>query len=235
MSNGAKDTGRVLFMVFGSCVVIGSIAGCVYMFKLLLTPWWIPVSICTIISIALGIPLRGLWRWLTKSDNIAFHTIVNLLVILPFTLCAALTVNYATSGRNETDEKVVVNRVYWETHYKTRRVGRRTYTRGAPYKVYYLSLTLGEGHNRDVQVLKKTYDRLVKGDTIGVHVSKGALGMKVFNGSNFILPPKVKKESRSEKIKRKNKERMRRIYREHQEMINSRSTHHIQTEESEND
>lgn len=235
MSKGVKDTGRVLFLVFGSMLVIASVAGCIFMFKLLLTPWWIPVSICIIFCVALGLPLRRLWRGLTKSDNLALQMCVNLVFLLPLALCTVLTINYATSGRQERDENAIVRRVYWETHYKTKRVSRRVYTRGAPYKVYYISIELADGHKRDVQVLKKTYDRLVKGDTIGVHLSKGALGMKVFNGTDFILPPKAEKKSRSERIREKYRDRMRRKYREHQKQIFGHGNKSKKSDNEEND
>lgn len=191
-NNKGIGVGRAIALVIGCAVTVFNIAGCIYLFHFLLTPWWIPTLILLPLAVVTALPARGLWRWMTGTRNVAINLIGHIVFTFPLLLCAALTINYATSGKHATREEVAVTRVYKETRYKTRRVSRKTYVRGAPYPVYFIEIRFHDGRSKDIEVLKKTYDRVSKGDTIGVDVSKGKLGMTVFDGRDLQLPERVK-------------------------------------------
>lgn len=75
-----------------------------------------------------------------------------------------------------------------------------------------MELRLPTGNTRDIDVKKKIYDRLSKGDTVGIDVSKGILGLLVFNASDIhpddSQTAERKKETAREKRIRKYREHM---------------------------
>ena len=97
--------------------------------------------------------------------------------------------------------------------------------RGAPYPVYFIEIRFRDGRSRDIEVLKKTYDRISKGDSVVVDVSKGKLGMTVFDGRNLQLPEGVKSRK-----KETYQERRRRMYREHADRILRRKNRNDNTD-----
>lgn len=224
----SKEGWRLVTGVMMSAVALFCIGGCAAEFNYLITPWWIPVVIVLAISVPLALPMRGLWQWLTGKQNVALNMICHLVFTFPLLLCTALTVNLLTADKNPVNTKAVVEKVYTETRYHTKRVSRKVYTRGAPYTVYCVEIQFPEGKKRHFDIKKKVYNRLSKGDTVSVDIKKGALGMRMFNGSEMHLPetatPEHKKETRHQ--------RMRRKYKEHMEKI--RNIHNHEGQQSQN-
>ncbi|MDE5645067.1 MAG: hypothetical protein K2I45_05435 [Muribaculaceae bacterium] len=224
-NNNGIGVGRAIVLVIGCGITVFSIAGCIYLQHFLLTPWWIPALILLPAALALALPTRGFWHWLTGIRNVAVNLVCHMVFSFPLLLCATLTVNYVTAGKNADREEATVTRVYKETRYKTRRVNRRTYTRGAPYSVYFIEIHFNDGRTKDIEVLKKTYDRVSKGDTIGVDVSKGRLGMTVFDGRNLHLRERAKlKKTETYKEKR------RRLHEEHADKVLRRKNRNDNTD-----
>lgn len=182
-----KGGGRTVAIVLLSTLALFCIGGCAAELNYLLTAWWIPVSIVLVITVALALPLRRMWQWIIGKSNVALILLCHILFTGPLLLCAALTINLATSGKNVQPTEAVVERVYTETRYRTKRLSRKVYTRGAPYTVYRVEVHFPEGEKRHFDIKRQLFARLTKGDTISVDVSKGALGMKVFNGSETKL------------------------------------------------
>ena len=224
-NNNGIGVGRGIVLIIVCTVTVFNIAGSIYLYHFLLTPWWIPALIFLPAAVATALPARGLWRWMTGSRNVAVNLVCHIVFAFPLLLCSALTINYATSGKHSTKEAVVVTRVYKETRYKTRRVSRKTYVRGAPYPVYFIEIRFRDGRSRDIEVLKKTYDRISKGDSVVVDVSKGKLGMTVCDGRNLQLPEGVKSRK-----KETYQERRRRMYREHADRILRRKNRNDNTD-----
>lgn len=222
------DAGRAIAIGFSCAITVFDIGGMIFMLKVLISPWWIPVIIATVIGTGLALPMRGLWKWMTKSDNITLNLICHLLFTIPLLICVGLSVNYATSGKNIIHEKAIVERVYRETRYKTKRVSRKVYTRGAPYYAYCMKLRLPTGNIRDIDVKKKIYDRLSKGDTVGIDVSKGILGLSVFDAGNIHPNDSQTAERKKETIR----EKRLREYREHMDkVLHRQKTENIKDDE----
>lgn len=80
MSKG-RDAARAI--VFGALIgiILLSTGGCIYCFKGLLTPGWIPAAVTLVMTVALGLPMRGLWRWLTGSDSVALALVCQVLSV----------------------------------------------------------------------------------------------------------------------------------------------------------
>lgn len=208
-----KDAARAVTGGLTFTVALMSAAGCYFMLRQLVTPWWIPVCVVLAVTVPLALPMRGIWRWLTGSDNVALNLLCHMLSVFPLLLCAALTVNYAcanVSGKTEAR----IEKVYRQTRYRSRRVGRRTYTRGEPYQVYCMEIETSGGLRRDFDISRKIYSKAAKGDTIQLDILSGPLGMKMLDISHPHLPEHAatrRKESRSEKMRRKYREHMDRV------------------------
>jgi len=170
-----------------STLALLGIGGSAAALNYLLTAWWIPITVVLIMTVMLALPMRRLWQWITGTYNTAINLLCHILFTLPLLLCAILTVNLATSGKDAQATEAVVEKVYTETRYHTKRVSRKVYTRGTPYTVYRVEIKFPQGMKRHFDIKRKLFNQLMKGDTVSVNVSKGALGMKVFNGSETVL------------------------------------------------
>lgn len=212
---GQNKTGRTITGAILLTIVIFCIGGCILMLKELLTPIWIPLVITLAITLPLALPLRPVWRWLTGSENVAINILCHIVAIWPLILSIALLVNKCNPREPEREIDVTIERLYRETRYKTRRVSRRVYARGAPYYVYCAELNLPGDKQRDFDIKKKYYDRLMKGDTVGIITYKGILGMQIINASSLHLKKtqtnERKAETSREKRHRKYKERIDKI------------------------
>ena len=101
MSKG-RDAARAI--VFGALIgiILLSAGGCFYCFKGLLTPGWLPAP---------GLPMRGLWRWLTGSDSVTLALVCQVLSVWPMLTCVVLGVNMAGAGHGRSRVEVPVERV----------------------------------------------------------------------------------------------------------------------------
>lgn len=214
MSKG-RDAARTVTAGLLVGFVLLAAGGCIFCFKQLLTPWWIPAVTTLVMTVALWLPMRGLWRWLTGTDNVAVSIICQIIAVWPVAGCAVMAVNMAGPGKDPVREDVTVTRVYQETRHQTRRVGRRTYAQGPAYKVCRIDIEIPEGTTRSLDVPRKVYNRLVKGDTIGIDVCTGMLGMRYFDSADLHLSERHTRERKRETMR----ERRHRRYQEHADRI----------------
>lgn len=214
MSKG-RDAARAI--VFGALIgiILLSTGGCIYCFKGLLTPGWIPAAVTLVMTVALGLPMRGLWRWLTGSDSVALALVCQVLSVWPMLTCVVLAVNMAGAGHTTSRVEVPVVRVYQETRHQTRRTGRRSYVQGPPYKVCRIDIDVPGAGRRSLDVPRKTYRRVDKGDTIGIDITTGQLGMRYFDATDLHLRPTPEKERKHRSPGQRRHDR----YREHIDSI----------------
>lgn len=208
MSKG-RDAARAI--VFGSLigVVLLSAGGCFYCFKRLLTPGWIPAVVTLVMTVALGLPMRGLWRWLTGSDSVALAFVCQVLSVWPILTCVVLAANMAGEGHGTSRVGAPVERVYQVTRHETRRVGRRSYVQGPPYKVCRIDIDVPGAGRRSLDVPRKTYRRLDKGDSVGIDITTGLLGMRYFGTDDLHLNPAGTKAGRRRSLREQKHERYR--------------------------
>ncbi len=87
-------------------------------------------------------------------------------------------------------ERVAIERRFRETHYKTKRISRRTYGRGEPYQQYYIEVRFEDGRTKKLSVKFDTYRRLKSQDTIQLKMERGLWGLPVIRrkGANIEVP-----------------------------------------------
>lgn len=217
-----KDAWRIVAGGFWATLAIFCGVGCAVEFKYVLTPWWIPVLAAVMVSLALALPMRSVLRWLTGSRNPAIILLCQVFLISPVLLIAALLANMTLASPEREQIATEVTRVYKETRYRTKRVSRRVYTRGAPYKAYRMEIEIPGKGRRSLDISKKIYDRVMKGDTIGINVFTGPLGIRMFESGSFDLRKIRKAEEKREKARETLRERRRRKYNEHMHAVTGR-------------
>lgn len=203
---------KALVAVFLVMLTIFCIGGDIYLFKITLVNVWIISAICTVVAVALVLPMRRMWIWLTGSSYFALNMLCQLAFAVPLLLCLCMSANYLFADRTHGEmTQVTVERVFNETRHRTKRVSRRVYTQGAPYKAYCMTIMLPDKKKRTFDIKKKMYDRVSEGDTLRLPVYKGAIGMKILSIPEIELPEKPEPSYKGESVR----ERRHRKYQEH--------------------
>lgn len=181
MDAKTKEAWRIV--VLSLILVVAGIAAVIDIVLLnsSLTPWWIPVLCVLPIALCLYLPFRGLIRWLTRSSKIWINLSVNLVLCLSFLLAAVLLINLLNPKDLSSGIYGTVNKVYKETRYRTKRVSRRTYTKGTPYQVTCMDITLETGDNFKIDIPMHLYDVIGKGDTIDLPVVTGVFNITMID------------------------------------------------------
>lgn len=214
-----KEIGKILLAGFLGTLIVFLFAGCYFLLSEVLSSQWIVVVISMILSLITSWPLMKFCKWLTGISNPMVRYIINFVALSSLFVVIILTVNKVTSQQIEM-QKGVVERLYTKTRHRTRRVGRRTYAQGPAYKVYFMDVEFGDDRTRSLEIKKKNYDDLSKGDTIGIRIKKGKLGITTFDPAHFDIPQKkrAKKRNRADQIRDRHRQ-----YQEHVKQVMHRT------------
>lgn len=99
-----------------------------------------------------------------------------------------LGVNYFCRDKSDSETvRVEITRIYSETHYRMKRVARNRYTRGEPYRMYYMDVRLPDGRERKRSISLQRYNRYARSshmrqtrpDSVNLTLTSGALGMTI--------------------------------------------------------
>lgn len=187
-----------------SCIGISSV-----IYKDTLIDWWKPVALALIIALGSGKFMWKMWSKLIDTDKAWINYCIHVITATSILVGIFYIGNYFIGINDKVSyQEAIITRIYREQHYKTRRISRRVYGRGAPYWVYKADLELANGESKDLRITKKRYDVLSKGDTLGLAIRAGGFGVPVIDTDLIKYPKKSKKKSkkrhfgyRSKKIK----------------------------------
>lgn len=153
----------------------------------LVRPLWI-VTASVIFAVATAIPLSKRWAVLTGTSKGIVNALCHIVAVTGLCMVVILGVNYFARDTNEAvTVRAEVLRVYSETRYRSRRVARNRYTRGEPYRVYYMDVRLPDGRERQRSISMQQYNRYARTghirsqrpDSIDLRLTPGALGLTV--------------------------------------------------------
>ncbi len=148
-----------------------------------LIQFWIPVSVTLFIAVVSGLTLWRIWKRLTGSDKFVWNYIFHVMFLAGFLLCAFYTINFiCADSTTEHTVKGVVEKKYYKTRHKTRRVSRNRYARGEAYREYYFLIALPDGMRKEQSVTINRYNRVSTGDTLNIPLSRGLFGPEVIKG-----------------------------------------------------
>lgn len=142
--------------------------------------WQIPWSIALTLSLLTWIPLGKQWERSLPNIHRLLRLLIHLTAATSMFIFMIFAINFFLADDSSTHiEKAIVEGHYRETHYKSERVGRRVYKRGAPYYEYLIRVKFSDGRIKDITVPKKRYDRIRNGSTLEIKLKDGFFGFPV--------------------------------------------------------
>ncbi len=162
--------------------LIFAVGGIVSFARLTISDWRIPACVCAVIGI-FSAPLQQLLR---ARMALWLRCLIQAVAVTVICLFGYYLINFITAQQAPVRfDDVLVTRVYREKHYKSKRVGRRHYTRGAPYWVYCMDIELADGRQKSVTISQRRYKLVDAGDTVGLASRRGIFGKDVIAPANI--------------------------------------------------
>lgn len=193
---------RVILTVLGVLVLMFLVSEICLMLELTTVNRWVFFGVITAVSAVTGTFFHRAWAKLTGVDKFALNFPIHLVVFTIVISSALLMGNYfATDFDSLPEQEVVIEKRLRKTRYRTRRVSRRSYVRGAPYHVYYLQVSLPDGTPKEFYVKKSVYDKTRSGDTVTIRMGRGALSFPVLNANSLQLRVDHSSSSRKSRCK----------------------------------
>lgn len=144
------------------------------------------VGIVSIIAITTGIVLINPLKRLCSDIDLWMKVVASIIFAGGLYLFSFYGLNYYFADKTTIhEEKVVVERKYYEVHHHSQRAGRRGYSRGTPYNVYYIEIAFPNGRMKTLQISRSKYQKTHKGDKITFQMEKGLLGFPVIKSNVF--------------------------------------------------
>lgn len=184
-----KSVVRWVALGFGVALLILLAGGIAGMIGTTMLNWWVFFGIIVIVAAATGTVLHCGWEKLTGTGKFYINFPLHMVVFTIVAAAALLMGNYYGSDFSSfQEEKVIVNQKIRKTRYQTKRISRRVYTRGAPYYVHYVDITLPGGTRKEIFVNRNVYNKAHVGDTATIRMGRGALSFRVIDPNSLKLP-----------------------------------------------
>lgn len=179
--------GILIGLVVVAILVAYGCAFCIY--RDTIVEWHTPWGAALVLALLVWFPLRGFYARVFPDYHVLLRLLGHLLGATGVWLLIVLGVNswFADDSSLHTEQATVVGH-YREKHYRSQRVGRRTYRRGNPYYEYIVRLQFPAGREKDFTLTLQKYNRLRNGMTIDVPVKKGLLGFPVIDRPRELQP-----------------------------------------------
>lgn len=191
-SKSGLSTGRKITMICAAIIGLLSYGSAIALYGLTLINPWTAAGISLSIALATAALCRRLWNWMWDTPKEWVGILTHIIITTGFFCSSFLALNFfPASSRSAHKEKVEVVKVYREKHYQSKRVSRRTWTRGAPYYMYYIRVDVPGSRQKDLSVTLAQYNRIHKGDSVTLTLAKGLLGIPVIKrqGKLVEVPP----------------------------------------------
>lgn len=182
---------RGLLLAVTVIIVIACYVTVIFFQGITLVNVWALTGICFVPALFSAFLMWRYWQSLTNSTNVLINGIAQTVSMIGLLMATFYVINYATSRTNpEQHEHGVAQKVYWEQRYRTRRISRRTYTKGEPYKVYFIDVELNSGKKKSIELTYRQYKKYHKGDSLDIPIREGAFAPVL--DRIHILPAKKK-------------------------------------------
>lgn len=141
---------------------------------------WIPFAISFVLALISGSTLWKIWIRITESENFWINYLCHIAAATGIIATLLLGCNYFFADEDTLHtENVTVERKYYKTRHRSRRVGRRYTTNGEPYKVYYMEIRFSDGRLKEQSLSFDEYRKTKKGKNLEIPVEKGLFGINV--------------------------------------------------------
>ncbi|MDE6247138.1 MAG: hypothetical protein K2M41_04770 [Muribaculaceae bacterium] len=160
------------------------------------------MGISGVIGLLSAVALSAVIRKWTGINNLSLCILIGGIFMTGIFASIFYTSNMLYADHDsEYTEKACVVRKYQETHYKSKRITRKTYARGEPYQEYYIELNYSNGMTRSLLIKRSIYKYIHKGDSIDIKFQRGILGIPVIKGIDGKLQ---KNQAPTRKLHRRN-------------------------------
>lgn len=181
---------KILIYVLRGVLIVMAIAGAgafMALRKQTLVSPVIVITISLVPAFALAWLIARKYRTVIAIRNNPLRTAVWTILIAPILTGIFYTVNYCGADEDNSQKMTaVVERKYYETRQRTRRVRKGRYVAtGETYRVHYADIRLADGHLITVPL---TGDKILKvrnGQKLDVEVASGAFGIPVAISRNI--------------------------------------------------
>lgn len=192
-----------LLMGIGAIILlIASLLSLIYFPSITLIKWWIPFIISALIAAASATVLWRLWPPLTKSAQFLPNFAINTIFFTIFLSALFFTLNFfIAKGHEPQKEKVYVEEKYRETHYRSNRTGRRSYSRGAPYYEYYIKVSFPDKSTKNIQLPFSTYKNISSISEIILSMAPGIMGINVIRPNDIAVDNPVVEKKRKRRCR----------------------------------
>lgn len=167
------------------------IGGSMAMYSNTIVKPWIPIAGALVIAlVSIPICIRW-WKFVTQCSQPWVNGLCHVLFTGALLLFVFYFSNFYFAKHNTIHtERAVIERLYSETHYKTKRISRRTYGRGEPYQQYYMEVRFEDGRSKNLSLKFDDYRRLKRMDTVQLKMERGLWGIPVIRreGCNIEVP-----------------------------------------------
>lgn len=179
---------RIFLIITVSLAVIIFYGISITLFGMTLIEPVLIIGVSILFAAVTAFAFRQKWRMITSSDSVIVNVICHVFATTGLFMALILGVNYF--GRNSSESTTVraeIVKVYSENRYRMKRVARNRYTRGEPYRVYFMDVRLPDGREckrsislqRYNRFSRSTYMHRVRKDSVDLRLTKGALGMTI--------------------------------------------------------
>lgn len=143
-------------------------------------------GLSVLLSAIAGLALWRLWREMTRSESVRFNYILNLVACTGIIAGAIYSINFwvASDSREGRELRLPVERLARETHYRTKRAGRRNIGQ-EPYQVYRAYYLMPDGERRFVTLSVEEFSKSRSSDSVEVRIVKGLLGAEVIKSQRL--------------------------------------------------
>ena len=151
-----------------------------------LVAWWIPVTVCALISIPVSLALQIIVRKLTDFKNPLWNILGAFVLSLAIFTGSFYILNYYGSDASsaETYYAPIVKK-YTQERYHTKRISRNRVTRGEKYRVYFIKLEMPDGKEKKIEVSAGQYSRIKVGKRLNLQLESGLFGVTVIRNLSF--------------------------------------------------
>ncbi|MDE6304037.1 MAG: hypothetical protein K2M01_04355, partial [Paramuribaculum sp.] len=179
MSDKNKPKRPVIILIITILLIMFLGGGSIYYFSLTIISPLIIIIPAAALGFLSAYVLRKKVCRLSGNGNSLINTLVAGTLFSSLFIFGFLCANYSLKGNGLHKEVVTVERLYYKTRHRTRRLGRRYVANGEPYNVYYMEIAFTNGNKKEIYLGQKGYKGYRSGRSIELEIETGALGIPV--------------------------------------------------------
>ena len=150
---------------------------------------------CILLSALISVATQRPLRYITRNNLIWVNYVASFVAMTGILAGLFYAINFFAIPTNSEpyELKLPVERLASETHYRTKRVGRRNVGQ-EPYLVYRAYYRMPDGKRRHFDLRVEDFAKARRTDSVEVSIVKGVLGAEVIKSQKLIRTRRAKKK-----------------------------------------